>query len=668
MSEDEIIKQIESSFSKNDPKSALKLANKLLKKNPDNLLAFAYKGLSHLLLKEYKEATDIFYEIAHKINPTKPQNWYFLGRCYKEQKMYSEAIKANKKALELDMKYKKSLMDLEFCYREIKDFENAIKIGKKASEFYPKDLHFWYWISYTYFLMEDYPNSFLYLFKSKELYPESNDVKKLYDEIIVGYNNTIKSKQGYFAFKEINFEDGNIELRNKNISKIEEIDSLKFTRFYLSLLYLSDNNIQEISCLDNFTNLFSLHLDGNKVSKISGLETTPRLYKLYLQKNNINKIEGLDKLSNLNTLSLARNNINKIEGLEKNSKLTNLKLNNNNISEIEGLDKLRQLEDLDLSSNQIKKIEGISNLSELEVLDLAGNQIESMKDFSKLSKLKNLILSNNKITSIDNLELFKNLGYLDLRDNPDLPEFLAVLYDNAPAITRAKKYSGKSQKEIQEIHKQELREEEIRQEKKFELRRKETERWVKRQEGAGHYGSDYTSDYSSKHNLRKRSEALLKLDEPGSCLYCTKNIPNDVNFAKECEKAVNRLMFDVKLPREAKDRKDLSEREVTQYTDKGRYTLDGSWVDDYGFETRTIKEPKIKLVRGFNQRHFPKLQGIVCKECSDEFIKKASKYFNQLSSHNFKEKAFLQRIWRAMKKCHEDYMKLYESFLEKRKF
>ena len=663
MTEDEIIKQIESSFSKNDPKSALKLTNQILKKNPDNLLAFAYKGLSHFLLKEYKDATKIYYEIAHKRAPTKPQNWHFLGRCYKEQKMYSEAIEANKKALELDMKYKKSLMDLEFCYREIKDFENAIKIGKTASEFYPKDLHFLYWISYTYYLMEDYPNSFLYLFKSKELYPESNDVRKLYDEIIVSYNNIIEQKEGIFAIKEMNFDEGRIELENREINLFEEIYSLDATRFWLKFLNLSNNQIEEISCLDNFQNLYSLNLANNNLEKISGLETSPRIGRLDLKKNNISKIEGLEKLTNLRYLHLSYNNISKIEGLEKNTRLAYLYLNNNDICEIEGLENLRSLEVLKLYRNKIEQINGLNNLYNLSDLDLSHNLLTSMKGFGKFDNLKRLDLSNNQLKTIDSLENFENLEYLDLRYNPSLPEYFAALYDSKFAIKKIKEYSGKPPKELEEIA---IKIEEA-MPKKTVVDWKVTEELKKqRRIKEANEGSDRTTDYGLKHKLRERMEALLKLNKLGTCLYCSKKIPKDDNFAEECEKAINKLIKNIKLPRKAKDKGASYKTEVEVKEMDVVVSFDGYRTDRLVTRKRKAIGHHSGLVHNFTNDHFPKLQGVVCKECSDEFIQNASKYFKRLNSHNYKFTDFLHKIWKSMRKSHEDYLKLLDSFIKKR--
>ena len=60
------------------------------------------------------------------------------------------------------------------------------------------------------------------------------------------------------------------------------------------------------------------------------------------------------------------------------------------------------------------------------------------------------------------------------------------------------------------------------------------------------------------------------------------------------------------------------------------------------------------------------MQGTICNKCSNDFIKKASRYFMHLQRRGFKEKHFVDKIQGALRNCHENYMKLYESMIAKR--
>ena len=97
-----------------------------------------------------------------------------------------------------------------------------------------------------------------------------------------------------------------------------------------------------------------------------------------------------------------------------------------------------------------------------------------------------------------------------------------------------------------------------------------------------------------------------------------------------------------------------------------RVGLDGSMTNVIETKMRNPRAYGKSLVNNFTKDHFPKLLGVVCKDCSDEFIEKSSKFFIRLNSHKYTYTDFAQKIWKSMKKCHEDYMKLYDSFIKKR--
>ncbi len=77
------------------------------------------------------------------------------------------------------------------------------------------------------------------------------------------------------------------------------------------------------------------------------------VWGLFLTENNITDISPLAKLTNLASLWLDGNNITDISPLAKLTNLTELKLNNNNISDISPLVNLTKLADLDLFGNNI---------------------------------------------------------------------------------------------------------------------------------------------------------------------------------------------------------------------------------------------------------------------------------------------------------------------------
>lgn len=605
MSDKEAIKEIEAYLGKNDYKKTLELANIFLKRNPDNNLVFLYKGSALFWLKKYPEAIEIYTEAATKRLPDKPHSWRFLARCYKVQEMYKEAIKYYEISLEKDPKYESSLKELEFCYREIKDYKNAIRINKSGTEFHPKLLYHWYWLSYSYLKNQDLPNAFTYFFKAQKLYPRDKKVNELFNMLQEEYYRKEKHKQKIITIEDIEkvISKGNLELKNKGISTIDNIGLLDIIEDYLERLNLANNNIEKISGLDNHIKLSNLDLSGNQIKKIEGLES------------------------------------------------------------------LKQLEKLNLSNNQIIKIVGLSDLYKLEYLNLAGNQITSLKELTQMKSLKELDLRNNKLRDIGNFELLINLTSVDLSNNPDLRPFLATHY-YYDAIVKLKQYSLMTDEQLREIERkideaEAVKIKAIKQEKRKQFY-KDLDELKEKTKREGYFGSRFTSNYGSKHNLRKRLEALLKLNESGCCLYCTASLPDDENFVKECAKAISKLIEDTRktIPIMAKSKEPFMETRSTANISNRRMDAYGS-SGSSNVTTRTKHYSETSVGPFFND-HFPKLEGVVCKKCSDELIKKSTSLFKRLQRRRYKRKHFAHIIQKEMKSCHEDYMKLYETFIEKR--
>lgn len=166
--------------------------------------------------------------------------------------------------------------------------------------------------------------------------------------------------------------------------------------------------------LGELTWLEELYLSRNEIEEISGLELLKNLKVLYLHRNQISEIQGLEKLIGLDELYLHSNQISKIKGLERLTALTILDLSFNQISTIEGLDNLINLKKLYLNSNQISEIGGLEKLSNLNLLWLDSNQISKIKGLGKLKQLKYLNLQNNKIKDISNLLTYLKASSLEV--------------------------------------------------------------------------------------------------------------------------------------------------------------------------------------------------------------------------------------------------------------
>jgi internalin A len=82
------------------------------------------------------------------------------------------------------------------------------------------------------------------------------------------------------------------------------------------------------------TNLASVYLSNNQIADISPLFGLPRLTSLYLDQNQITSIAGINNLKRLSSLSLSRNQIADVSPLNGLTGLYHLFLEDNRISDL----------------------------------------------------------------------------------------------------------------------------------------------------------------------------------------------------------------------------------------------------------------------------------------------------------------------------------------------
>ena len=151
------------------------------------------------------------------------------------------------------------------------------------------------------------------------------------------------------------------------------------------------------------------------------LEKLNQLKTLWLSDNQLTDVTGLEKLDQLKKLYLQNNQLTELpKGLEKLDQLTYLHLSDNQLADVTGLEKLNQLKTLWLSDNQLTEVpKGLEKLTQLEGLLLDANNLTSVKDLEKLTKLKELYLENNPaLTKAQIAELKEALPKCKIESNP----------------------------------------------------------------------------------------------------------------------------------------------------------------------------------------------------------------------------------------------------------
>lgn len=202
-----------------------------------------------------------------------------------------------------------------------------------------------------------------------------------------------------------------LDLSHNEITSIKGIENDNFKN--IQILILAENLIEDIKYIGqySFPNLNRLDLSTNKIKSIDGLiggdNSLMKLEYLYLNENEISKIDCLN-----NKIFL---------------KLKELQLNKNKIKEINVFEnaEFNKLEELSLFENEIESIAPLSktNFENLKILNLGHNKIKSISPLKneKLKNLKKLNLFSNQIRDIDifqeKKDLFNNIEELDLSFN-----------------------------------------------------------------------------------------------------------------------------------------------------------------------------------------------------------------------------------------------------------
>ena len=225
-------------------------------------------------------------------------------------------------------------------------------------------------------------------------------------------------------------QEGQIE----NITGLEQATQL--TR-----LWLTGNRIRDIRLLSRLTQLEELSIWYNEISDIGPLAGLKQLRVLEISNNPINDFSPLAGLVRLQRLGVSVQRIsdlrrhvdltrlqslrlhgsdNQIEDLRllaNLTQLTNLSISRVQLRDLSFLERLTQLESLNFSQNEISDLKPLANLTQLEWLGLFLNEISDLKPLANLTQLRWLDLGWNQISDLKPLAGLTQLRSLYLRHN-----------------------------------------------------------------------------------------------------------------------------------------------------------------------------------------------------------------------------------------------------------
>ncbi|KAM7363550.1 uncharacterized protein ACRADG_000411 isoform 2-T4 [Cochliomyia hominivorax] len=201
----------------------------------------------------------------------------------------------------------------------------------------------------------------------------------------------------------------------------------------LKMIYLNDNNIQEINdgSFVDLWNITTIDLSNNQITSIrpGAFVNVMHLKRLNLRGNQLSAFKGefFNTGTGIEELDISNNHLSYLfpSSFRIHPRLRVIMAANNKFSffPAELISTLQYLEYIDLSQNQLKSIEELdfARLPRLRVLKVANNQLDMLSEmaFHNSTQLQVLDLSNNALDRIGErtFEGLVRLEYLNLENN-----------------------------------------------------------------------------------------------------------------------------------------------------------------------------------------------------------------------------------------------------------
>lgn len=222
-----------------------------------------------------------------------------------------------------------------------------------------------------------------------------------------------------------NLED--IDLRFNSISEVV----IPKTWSRVSSLKLQRNGLNKLAIDGSIPSLRWLEAGENEISDLSFLQNAPGLFFLDLSYNDLIRFNLESDLPDLERLDLGYNQISDLSFLSRMPRVRSLILDDNGITRFELPNVLPELRTLMLPVNRIADLSFLNGLPNLENLDLASNLATAFHFPAGASRLKWLNLGENRLTNVTFAPAMSRLEWLGLDDNkltvlPDISQLVGL--------------------------------------------------------------------------------------------------------------------------------------------------------------------------------------------------------------------------------------------------
>ena len=210
---------------------------------------------------------------------------------------------------------------------------------------------------------------------------------------------------GFMNYTVVNWNYSNTSTTRSELTDISPLKNLsQETKQAIKYLYFNNNNIEDVSVLEDFSNLYFVRLETNKLTSCKGLENKSSLRYLYLNNN----------LLGINETEISNEEADSISFLKNNTALYRLDLSNNSnlkqisyLKNITGLKHFLLTNDENIETSCIVELKDI--LAKCELLDMPSKYYLGLDNSPKMN-LSNLSLTDEDIMLLKNNTIIESLN------------------------------------------------------------------------------------------------------------------------------------------------------------------------------------------------------------------------------------------------------------------
>lgn len=228
---------------------------------------------------------------------------------------------------------------------------------------------------------------------------------------------------GFMNYTVVKWNYSNTSTTRSELTDISPLKNLsQETKQAIKYLYFNNNNIEDVSVLEDFSNLYFVRLETNKLTSCKGLENKSSLRYLYLNNN----------LLGINETEIPNEEADSISFLKNNTALYRLDLSkNSNLKQISYLKNITGLKHFLLTNDENIETACIVELKDIlakcELLDMPSKYYLGLDNSPKMN-LSNLSLTDEDIMLLKNNTIIESLNLSNNKDlsNEKLQEILST--------------------------------------------------------------------------------------------------------------------------------------------------------------------------------------------------------------------------------------------------